>query len=216
MAATDEDKLLKQTKSMLRAVLISAPRGVVAGRLQAEYKSITGTPIPYQRLGYCSLEDFLRSIPDVIRASPGPTGELTFFGEADDSTAHIAKLVSKQKKPKLTRAQVTPTRPVFPRQNNKFFGYRSPMKPGGSGPTHFTSQGPRRLLPQSSPRLMPTGPDPHGLLLSQDGVGRCRENLSMAEVVPIRGLSGRVTLPKSRMVRTSHGGWYAVEPPSGT
>ena len=214
MAATDEDKLLKQTKSMLRAVLISAPRGVVARRLQAEYKSITGTPIPYQRLGYSSLEDFLRSIPDVIRASPGATGELTFFGEADDSTAHIAKLVSKQKKPKTTRAHLTPTRPVFPRQN-KFFGHRSPMKPGGPAPTHFTSQGPRKPLPQSSPRMVSTGPDPHGLLLSQDGVGRCRKNLSAAELVPIRGLSGQVTLPKSRMVSTSHGGWYTVEPLPG-
>ena len=186
----------------------------MARRLQAEYKSITGTPIPYQRLGYSSLEDFLRSIPDVIRASPGATGELTFFGEADDSTAHIAKLVSKQKKPKTTRAHLTPTRPVFPRQN-KFFGHRSPMKPGGPGPTHFTSQGPRRPLPQSTPRMVSTGPDPHGLLLSQDGVGRCRQNLSAAQLVPIRGLSGQVTLPKSRMVSTSHGGWYTVDPLPG-
>ena len=199
--AAEEEKLLKQTKSMLRAVLISAPRGVVARRLQEEYKSITGTPIPYQRLRYCSLEDFLRSIPDVIRASPGATGELTFFGEADESTAHIAKLVSKQRKPKLTRARVPPPpRPVYPQQN-KFFGHRSPMKPFGPGPVHFSSQGPRRPPQQSSPRMASYPPEPHGLLLSQDGVGRCRENLSVAELVPIRGLSGRVNLPSDRMVR---------------
>lgn len=196
----EEEKLMKQTKSMLRAVLISAPRGVVARRLQAEYKSITGTSIPYHRLGYSSLEDFLRSIPDVIHARPGTTGELTFFGVADSSTEHIAKLVSKQRKPKLSRARSTPPRAFFPRQN-KFFGHRSPMKPSGPRPAHFSSSGPQRSPQQSSPRMVPPGPKPHGLLLSAEGVGRCKEDLSKAVLVPIRGLSGQVTLPKSKMVR---------------
>ena len=195
---------MKQTKSMLRAVLISAPRGVVARRLQAEYKSITGTPIPYQRLGYSSLEDFLRSIPDVIHDRPGATGELTFFGVADSSTEHIAKLVSKQRKPKLSLARSTPPRAFFPRQN-KFFGHHSPMKPGGPGPAHYSSSGPRRPPQQSSIRIVPPGPEPHGLLLSAEGVGRSREDLSKAVLVPIRGLSGRVSLPKNKMVHHKHG-----------
>lgn len=198
----EEEKLIKQTKSMLRAVLISAPRGVIARRLQAEYKSITGTPIPYQKLGYYTLEDFLRSIPDVIHATAGSTGELTFVGVADSSTEHIAKLVSKQRKPKLSRARLPPPRSFTPKQN-KFFGHRSPMNPGGPSSARFNDRGPRRPPPMGSPRMASSGPESHGVLLSADGVGigKCREDLSKAHLVPIRGLSSQVTLSKNRMVR---------------
>lgn len=195
----EEEKLIKQTKSMLRAVLISAPRGVIARRLQAEYKSITGTPIPYQRLSYYTLEDFLRSIPDVIHATAGSTGELTFFGVADSSTEHIAKLVSKQKKPKLSRARLPPPRSFTPKQN-KFFGHRSPMTPGGPSPVRFSDRGPRRPPQMGSLRMASSAPESHGMLLSADGIGKCREDLSKAHLVPIRGLSSQVTLSKNRMV----------------
>ena len=111
----------------------------------------------------------------------------------------------------MSRARSTSPRSFFPQQN-KFFGYHSPMKPGGPSPAHYSSSGPRRPPQQSSLRMVPPGPEPHGLLLSAEGVGRCREDLSKAVLVPIRGLSGRVSLPKNKMVYhmgdSRHGACY--------
>ncbi|XP_065905994.1 tudor domain-containing protein 7-like isoform X2 [Dysidea avara] len=99
MASAQNEGLLKNTRSMLRSVLLSAPRGVRARNLEAEYRGITGKIIPYRELGYRSLKDFMTSLQDVARLSTSE-GEPTYHGVADASTAHIAKMVSKQKKPK--------------------------------------------------------------------------------------------------------------------
>lgn len=54
-------------KKMLRAVLQANKNGVSITRLQGEYRSLTGEFIPDRKLGYPSLECFLRSIPSVVR-----------------------------------------------------------------------------------------------------------------------------------------------------
>ena len=99
MATAQNESLLKNTRSMLRSVLLSAPRGVRARNLEAEYRGITGKIIPYRELGYKSLKDFMNTLQDVARLST-TEGEPIYYGVADSSTAHIAKMVSKQKKPK--------------------------------------------------------------------------------------------------------------------
>ena len=99
MATAQNESLLKNTRSMLRSVLLSAPRGVRARNLEGEYRGITGKVIPYRQLGYKSLKDFMSSLQDVARLSM-VDGEPVYYGVADSSTAHIAKMVAKQKKPK--------------------------------------------------------------------------------------------------------------------
>jgi len=99
MATAQNEGLLKNTRSMLRSVLLSAPRGVKARNLEAEYRGITGKIIPYRELGYKSLKDFMNTLQDVARLSTSD-GEPVYYGVADSSTAHIAKMVAKQKKPK--------------------------------------------------------------------------------------------------------------------
>ena len=99
MATAQNDSLLKNTRSMLRSVLLSAPRGVRARNLEGEYRGITGKSIPYRELGYKSLKDFMNTLQDVARLSTAE-GEPVYYGVADSSTAHIAKMVAKQKKPK--------------------------------------------------------------------------------------------------------------------
>ena len=99
MATAQNDSLLKNTRSMLRSVLLSAPRGVRARNLEGEYRGITGKIIPYRELGYKSLKDFMNTLQDVARLSTAE-GEPVYYGVADSSTAHIAKMVAKQKKPK--------------------------------------------------------------------------------------------------------------------
>lgn len=54
-------------KKMLRSVLQSSKDGVAVSRLQAEFRSLCGDVIPLKALGFSRLEDYLRSIPTVVR-----------------------------------------------------------------------------------------------------------------------------------------------------
>lgn len=54
-------------KKMLRSVLQSSKNGVSISSLQSEYCSLCGEIIPLKKLGYSNLEDYLRSIPTVVR-----------------------------------------------------------------------------------------------------------------------------------------------------
>lgn len=54
-------------KKMLRSVLQSSKAGVSMSSLQSEYRSLCGESIPLKKLGYSDLEDYLRSIPSVVR-----------------------------------------------------------------------------------------------------------------------------------------------------
>lgn len=54
-------------KKMLRSVLQSSKTGVSINSLQSEYRSLCGESIPLKKLGYSKLEDYLISIPSVVR-----------------------------------------------------------------------------------------------------------------------------------------------------
>ncbi|XP_053474833.1 tudor domain-containing protein 7A [Ictalurus furcatus] len=87
-------------KKMLRAVLQSSKSGVALSRLQADYRALTGDFIPHMQLGYRNLENFLRSVPDVVQLRNAHTGEVMCFAALCKETAHIAQLVARQKNSK--------------------------------------------------------------------------------------------------------------------
>ena len=105
----------KKTEAMLRAVLISSPRGVPLRRLDREYKTITFSSIPFQEMGYHSLEHYIKSIPNVAMLTRDVDGEIVVKGVASESDQHVAKLIAKQKKPKK-KAKANSRRPVFVRR----------------------------------------------------------------------------------------------------
>lgn len=105
----------KKTEAMLRAVLISSPRGVPLRRLDREYKSITFSSIPFQEMGYHNLEHYIKSIPNVAVLTRDVDGEFVVKGVASESDKHVAKLIAKQKKPKK-KAKANSRRPVFVRR----------------------------------------------------------------------------------------------------
>lgn len=109
------EELKKKTEAMLRAVLISSPRGVPLRRLDREYKSITFSSIPFQEMGYHSLEHYIKNIPKVAMLSRDVDGEFVVKGVASESDQHVAKLIAKQKKPKK-KAKANSRRPVFVRR----------------------------------------------------------------------------------------------------
>ncbi|KAK7489405.1 hypothetical protein BaRGS_00019349 [Batillaria attramentaria] len=136
--AGEDEKQLKSTKAMIRSVLISEKDGVPASRFMGDYRGITGENIPYKNFGYKSLEDFIRSIPDVVYARTGRGGELTYFAVADEATAHIQKLVSKQKSKKTKPVRRGPAR--YPKAHSQFRkgGHSSaPYRPSSGFSTPF-------------------------------------------------------------------------------
>ncbi|KAF7686643.1 tudor domain-containing protein 7A [Silurus meridionalis] len=84
-------------KKMLRAVLQSSKGGVALCRVQSDYRALTGDFIPNAQLGYRNLENFLRSIPDVVQLRQSHSGEVMCFAAVCKETAHIAQLVSRQR-----------------------------------------------------------------------------------------------------------------------
>ncbi|KGL85182.1 Tudor domain-containing protein 7 [Tinamus guttatus] len=85
---------------MLRAVLHSHKNGIPLAQLQNEYKSLTGDCIPFQHLGYGTLERYLASIPGVVRVEESKAGEITCHAVACTETVRIAQLVARQRSSK--------------------------------------------------------------------------------------------------------------------
>jgi len=92
----DPANLLNKTKKYLRSALLSTKGGVSAEQVYRDYRDLVGEGIPYRRLGYETLENFLTSVPDVCKISRKPTGEVIVMAVADETTRHIQDLVSRQ------------------------------------------------------------------------------------------------------------------------
>uniref|UniRef100_A0A8K9XJ11 Tudor domain-containing protein 7 n=2 Tax=Oncorhynchus mykiss TaxID=8022 RepID=A0A8K9XJ11_ONCMY len=91
-------------KKMLREVLTankSGP-GVSLSRLQSEYKDLTGEQIPHKQLGHGNLDALLHSMPSVVRMERNRSGEMVYFASVSGETAHVAKLVARQRTSKKT------------------------------------------------------------------------------------------------------------------
>lgn len=82
--------------SILRACLLSNKGGIALSILNRDYKSLVGDYIPYRKLGYSGVEEFLRSINDIL-VCPGPNGEPIVKARPSEASAHIASLVNRQK-----------------------------------------------------------------------------------------------------------------------
>ncbi|KAJ7335087.1 hypothetical protein JRQ81_013028, partial [Phrynocephalus forsythii] len=84
----------------LRSVLQSHKNGVPFSRLQEEYKSLTGVLIPFKQLGYSTLDEYLKSVPGVVRIEIGKAGEVICHAVVCQETAMIAQLVACQRNSK--------------------------------------------------------------------------------------------------------------------
>ncbi|KAM9856959.1 tudor domain-containing protein 7A [Aulostomus maculatus] len=129
-------------KKMLRSVLQSSKSGVSINCLQAEYRSLCGENIPLKKLGFSNLEDYLQSIPSVVRLEQR-MGELKCFAAVCQETAHIAELVAKQKSPKKSgRSQVINCRMRFKPSNSYMLNVRprsSLRQPSASGASTWSA-----------------------------------------------------------------------------
>ncbi len=97
----DNAELLEKTKKAIRALLLSAPRGVPTRLFLTDYRKVMGKELPFRNLGFRSPDDFIRGMPDVIRQAVGSTGEPTLFPVVTAETSQLARFVATQRKPKL-------------------------------------------------------------------------------------------------------------------
>ena len=93
---TDKAKLKDETKRSIKALLLSVPAALTIDELKRDYFSFEGDSIPFRKIGYLTLEDFLNDIPDTVYVT-WKKGVMCLSAVADESTAHIQKLVGKQK-----------------------------------------------------------------------------------------------------------------------
>ena len=100
-----------------------------------DFKMVLGSELPYRQLGHQRVEDFLQTIPNVVRVDRGPMGDPTCFAIADSTTSQIARFVASQKKPKLKKSCAPPL-------------VRKPMYTGFTKKSKF---GPSSARPKVSP-----------------------------------------------------------------
>lgn len=63
---------------------------------------LMGEQIPYTKLGYKTLEEFVCSV-DTLTTCKGPTGELLVDAVSSQQTKHITDMINKQKSSKKKR-----------------------------------------------------------------------------------------------------------------
>ncbi|PIK59187.1 putative tudor domain-containing protein 5 [Apostichopus japonicus] len=128
---TDKAKLRDSVKKNVRALLISAPMGLSMREMERDYAEVICEPIPALQLGFNSAQDLLLDMPDVARPQ-WERGNLVLFGVADNTTKHIQRMVSRQRKDK---AKIQKKRAAVNRSSRY---------------TRNTQQPPRKKLPSSS------------------------------------------------------------------
>uniref|UniRef100_A0A1X7TGF6 HTH OST-type domain-containing protein n=1 Tax=Amphimedon queenslandica TaxID=400682 RepID=A0A1X7TGF6_AMPQE len=94
---TPREKDFETVKKTIRSLLLSAKNGLTPVQLTKDYMAMIGNPIPVQELGFPSLFELLKHMPDAVAMHKSRGGTLMLRGLASDSCIHVAQLVSRQK-----------------------------------------------------------------------------------------------------------------------
>ncbi|CAH2015142.1 unnamed protein product [Acanthoscelides obtectus] len=109
-------------KKYIISVLTSSPLTMTINQLSKDYRNMLGEEIPYHKLGYNSMEHFLKSISDTVQVKgSGPMA--TVLPVISEKSKHINELVTNQK---ITRKK-TSHRQSFPIQQRKHLQYQKPV-----------------------------------------------------------------------------------------
>ena len=62
-----EKSCLAEVKAILKSLVLSSTGKMTIDQLNRDYRDIEGECIPFRRLGYANIEQFLHAIPDTLR-----------------------------------------------------------------------------------------------------------------------------------------------------
>ncbi|XP_011630819.1 tudor domain-containing protein 7 [Pogonomyrmex barbatus] len=105
----DIDEVIKN----LRSCLISCKGGIKLDDLKKDYHMVAGEILPFKKFGYSSVDAFVRDIPDVSVIKKN--GELYVEAVPSKTSAHLTKLVSRQK----ARRKIRPQKKWTPSRHNR-------------------------------------------------------------------------------------------------
>lgn len=107
--------------------------------ISEDYRELSGTNIPYKRLGYNSLDEFLDHGTDFCRISYDQQGQIVIRSLPTQNTAHISHMVAKQRSTSKKRSAKMPVRQPYSQRgswqpNNVRRGMTGQRRPRGQGP----------------------------------------------------------------------------------
>uniref|UniRef100_A0A8D2JJ37 Tudor domain-containing protein 5 n=1 Tax=Varanus komodoensis TaxID=61221 RepID=A0A8D2JJ37_VARKO len=106
---SDQEHLMNSLKKEVRSLLTPVKEGLTPFQLEQEYRWMIGEQFPYRALGYQSVMELVKEMPDVVNVCPRGDGGVILKAIADESTKGIASLVAKQKsKPKAQPSRHRP------------------------------------------------------------------------------------------------------------
>ncbi|XP_010869693.1 tudor domain-containing protein 5 isoform X2 [Esox lucius] len=143
-----QEQIFSGLKKDVRSLLISAKLGLTPDQLRRDYKDMLGSPMPLSLLGFRSVLDMTREMPDVVYVDYLSDGSLVLKAVADDATRGIVELVARQrsvKKSPARRASMGSFSPRFQQQRPIVLARRSHAPP--ALPAHLRAQL-RQLLSQ--------------------------------------------------------------------
>ncbi|ROL40871.1 Tudor domain-containing protein 5 [Anabarilius grahami] len=128
-----QDQLLTGLKKDVRSLLVSAKRGLTPEQLKRDYQTMLGFPIPLRLLGFRTVLDMVKEMPDVVHLEYHLDGSIILKAIGDESTKGIEELVSKQRdhKPKVSnrRGNLVNFHTSYPRHQPVILPRRGQAKP---------------------------------------------------------------------------------------
>ncbi|XP_062868852.1 tudor domain-containing protein 5 isoform X2 [Trichomycterus rosablanca] len=97
----DTDQILSGLKKDIRSLLISAKHGLSPEQLRRDYQNMLGHPMPLKILGFRSVLDMVKEMPDAVRLDYTLNGTVLLKAIGDENTRGIEELVSKQRDHKI-------------------------------------------------------------------------------------------------------------------
>ncbi|XP_055871271.1 uncharacterized protein LOC106068044 isoform X3 [Biomphalaria glabrata] len=85
---------MEELRMELRSLLLSSKHGIPTHEIESHYEDIIGKRLDYRKFNFQSVSDLMHAMPDVARLDS--TGEV-YHALSDESTAHIKKMVMRQK-----------------------------------------------------------------------------------------------------------------------